>query len=159
MRLKTLRGSLFGNLQMQLLYIGVTTTDPRNWDMRSWPEVMKQTWCLRTSFGDTWKDGREAGVCPKWRKTFGYEHSMSVGDTATIYLHGDQSVSIALNTKVIQSVFVEMPLVPLWAVIVVFVKKIEIIQSVASNSFKPAKKRQAPNEAAPALDNNHTHSE
>ena len=110
------------------MYIGLTTTEPPDWNRKSQPWKMRHTWCLCTWDGDTRVDRRKPGYCDRWREQFGSEYMFTEGDVVTLTLCEDRSVSIAIGQTKMSHVFTDLPYKPLWVVIYMWVKKIEILQ-------------------------------
>ena len=93
------------------------------------PSDVRHTWCIASYDGEVYVDGRKQGVCRGWRRGFGYGHYLATGDTVSVCLGGDRSVSITVNHTQVRQVFTGLPHTPVWLGIHMLVNKIEIIQT------------------------------
>ena len=66
---------------------------------------------------------------------FGARYNLSDGNTVSLTLEMDRSVSITLNKQKINNVFTGLPQKPLWVVIYMCVKKLSIIQTGKISTF------------------------
>ena len=111
------------------MYIGLTCHNPIDWDMKTGVRETTDTWCLDTENGERWIGGRRSEICHTWWEKFGDEHRLSDGDTVSLTLEMDRSVSITLNKQKITNVFIDLPQKALWVVIQMWVNEISLIQS------------------------------
>ena len=111
------------------MYIGLTCHNPIDWDMKKDVTRTTDKWCLSTITGERWIGGPESDRCHTWKEKFGGCHILSDGDTVSLTLELDRSVSITLNKQKINNIFIDLPQKPLWVVTKMFVKKISIIQT------------------------------
>ena len=107
--------------------VGVTTTNPKDWDETIRPANMNSTWLLSTWSGNIWVDGEGPETSQPWKEEFGYTNALSDGDTVTVTLKTDRSLSIAHDETEVPHVFTGLPDVPLWAVFSTGVEKIQIV--------------------------------
>ena len=105
--------------------VGVTQTNPSDWDGRSSPTEMDKTWCVHAYNGDMYINGHST-PCHPWRQRFGDKHEPSVEDTMSLTLCDDRSVSITYNDTQVSNVFGRLPHGPLW--VVLYTPGMEIVQ-------------------------------
>ena len=96
--------------------VGVTQTDPSDWDGRTSPRQMDKTWCIDITSGDMYINGQSTPG-PPWIQRFDDNHQPSVGDTVSLTLCDDRSVSITYNDTQVSNVFGRLPHGPLWIVL------------------------------------------
>ena len=99
--------------------IRLTCHNPIDWVMKM--RETADTWCLDTENGKRWIRGSKSEMCNSWREKF--------GDTVSLTLGMDRSVSITLNKQKINNVFTALPQKQLWVVIETCVRKISIKQT------------------------------
>ena len=93
----------------------MTQTNPSTWDGRSPPTRIDKTWCIHTYNGDMYINGHSTASRP-WRQKFGEQLELSDGDTVSLTLCDDRSVSITYNDTQVSNVFERLPHGPLWIV-------------------------------------------
>ena len=118
--------------QFPILYIGLTTTNPTDWDltrrniqMRDRPDV----WGFGTDDGDYGiVGGHYLDPSEEWLEVFGERNCLSDGDMLSLDLCMDGSVSFSHNDKCVTDMFPGgLPQPPLWVAIMTGAKRIEVI--------------------------------
>ena len=89
---------------------------------------MKHTWCLWTRDGTRYDHGSGAGRCTSWVEKFGGLYDLSHGDTVSVGLTPDRSMSVWVNKTEVSRVFTRLPQLPLWVVLDVWLEQVEVIQ-------------------------------
>ena len=86
---------------------------------------------MNSYHGVTWGPAGRAGFCQSWRRDVRGTHShyLSDGDILCVSLCDDRSVSITYNNTEVTQVFTELPDKPLWVVIWMRVRKMQIIHT------------------------------
>ena len=106
--------------------IGVSTTDPVDWDGTTPPMDMPNTWCMVTTGGQLYIDGVLAGC--KTTKNGKFSEELGYEEIVSLSLYGDRSVSITHIDSEVTQVFTDLPDVPLWVVIYKGVYKMDIVE-------------------------------
>ena len=68
------------------------------------------------------------GVCQDWRRHFGHSNRLIKGDILSLKLTENRSLTIKLNGKAVENVFIDLPHTPLWVVMWPKLKIIEVVQ-------------------------------
>ena len=118
---------MYVSLQDAYLYIGLTHHDPAVADS---VQQMSGKWFIGTHSGEFWQDGRQYGRCAGWREMLGKAtmHYLKEGDTVSVTLHQDRSVSVTLNKKQVKNVFNNLPDRDWWAMVYQWVPTLSIVQ-------------------------------
>ena len=111
-------------LQASHLHIGLTAVNPRDWDRKSRPWDSSDTWCLWTWNGERWSNGVRSQLCTQWGQRFSDAHKLAAGDTVSVTLLRDRSVSITQNDTEVPAVFTDLPHTALWVVIKIGLKSL-----------------------------------
>ena len=79
----------------------MTQADPNTWveNEAGLLREMRDTWCLCVSTGSTWRDQKETGACEGWRWEFGDSLTLRDGDTVSLTLREEGSVSVSVNNR------------------------------------------------------------
>ena len=109
--------------------MGVTELFPDEWEQTNVLR-MRHTWSMSTSNGFTVIDAYGCGYCDRWKDKFGDNNLLSDGDTVSVSLCGDRSVSISHNHTEVTQVFTKLPDKKLWLVIEMCVVKLEVAEDL-----------------------------
>ena len=96
---------------------------------------MSDTWCVRTYDGFVCDNAEWVGYNNRVQEKFGNRVLLSDGDTVSVSLCGDRSVSISHNNTEVTQVFTDLPHTPLWVVIDITVYSIEAIPTGKQNHY------------------------
>ena len=128
------------------MIFGVTTSNPDNWDRRSWPHRIPDTYALHTCTGsllhpwytntrelfydgenssNKWLSGSDWNG---WVDFVGEEHLLSEGDVLGVTVCPDRSLAIRYNDKMIKNVFTALPQKPFWFILQMWMKRIRTVQ-------------------------------
>ena len=118
------------------MIIGLTSHNPTRWNLDEDVTESTHTWCQDSWSGDKWIGGVRrhfpAQIFPsdfhEDKKTLVMQR-LSDGDTVSITLEKDRSVTRYINKQEMKCVFTDLPQKPLWVVIAMSVKKISLIQT------------------------------
>ena len=113
-------------VQYPSLELGVTQVDPRDWYHETDHET--KTWSMDTDYGNLYTCMEGPVTCHMWRRTFGRGHKLSDGDTVSLRLCDDRSVTFTHRGTEVTRVFTDLPQRPLWVFIKTGVRRLEILQ-------------------------------
>ena len=108
------------------MFLGVTGLNPKYW---SEDGPIEPSCCFATHNATLWINGYKVGVCDKWQQAHGDRCRLRAGDTVSVTLCQDRSLSLTLNDTMVTHIFQGLVSKPTWVVVHLGMTRIEVVQT------------------------------